>query len=152
MKPPPKCSSKANNKKTSIRQRKEKTAGLVADRSPAEPEATASDAEDTDGRVEPQMENCSVQEHKVFQRTLSPADILHVHSYAKGDYGEDMVAQEEGQTVSSDDKNEDIRPESREVLASLIFTQAKCHYKQNNYTMTIYSVCCLNAQFTCIDT
>ncbi|XP_061894365.1 lysine-specific demethylase 4A isoform X3 [Entelurus aequoreus] len=27
--------------------------------------------------------------HKVFQRTLSPADVLHVHSYAKGDYAED---------------------------------------------------------------
>lgn len=25
---------------------------------------------------------------KHFQRTLSPADVLHVHSYAKGDYGE----------------------------------------------------------------
>ncbi|CAN9500872.1 unnamed protein product [Ophioblennius macclurei] len=28
---------------------------------------------------------------KVFQRTLSPTDVLHVHSYAKGDYGDGDV-------------------------------------------------------------
>ncbi|KAM9796215.1 lysine-specific demethylase 4A isoform 3-T3 [Syngnathus typhle] len=30
-----------------------------------------------------------VSAHKAFQRTLSPADVLHVHSYAKGDYAEE---------------------------------------------------------------
>uniref|UniRef100_A0A8C6SUU4 [histone H3]-trimethyl-L-lysine(9) demethylase n=1 Tax=Neogobius melanostomus TaxID=47308 RepID=A0A8C6SUU4_9GOBI len=34
----------------------------------------------------------SPQANKVFQRTLSPADVLHVHSYAKGDYGEEESA------------------------------------------------------------
>lgn len=38
-------------------------------------------------------------EHKVFQRTLSPADVLHVHSYAKGDYGD-------GEIQSKEDRSE----------------------------------------------
>lgn len=33
--------------------------------------------------------------NKVFQRTLSPSDVLHVHSYAKGDYGEEEGAPRE---------------------------------------------------------
>ncbi|XP_019740431.1 lysine-specific demethylase 4A isoform X2 [Hippocampus comes] len=33
-----------------------------------------------------------VSAHKAFQRTLSPADVLHVHSYAKGDYAEEEAA------------------------------------------------------------
>lgn len=41
---------------------------------------------------------CS-QEHRFFQRTLSPADVLHVHSYAKGDYGE-------GEFQSKEEKRE----------------------------------------------
>lgn len=38
-----------------------------------------------------------VQKH--FQRTLSPADVLHVHSYAKGDYGEGEAAVKEEKKV-----------------------------------------------------
>lgn len=38
-----------------------------------------------------------VQKH--FQRTLSPADVLHVHSYAKGDYGEGEAALKEEKKV-----------------------------------------------------
>uniref|UniRef100_UPI0037E91D32 lysine-specific demethylase 4A-like isoform X2 n=1 Tax=Semicossyphus pulcher TaxID=241346 RepID=UPI0037E91D32 len=37
---------------------------------------------------EPKVDSSYSQAHKLFQRTLSPADVLHVHSYAKGDYGE----------------------------------------------------------------
>lgn len=37
--------------------------------------------------------------HKHFQRTLSPADVLHVHSYAKGDYGEGDTAPKEEKKV-----------------------------------------------------
>lgn len=38
-----------------------------------------------------------VQKH--FQRTLSPADVLHVHSYAKGDYGEGEAALKEEKKI-----------------------------------------------------
>ena len=42
---------------------------------------------------------------RVFQMALSPADVLHVHSYAKGDYGEDEVPvreKDEGMNYSTD--------------------------------------------------
>ena len=47
--------------------------------------------------------------HRLFQRTLSPADVLHVHSYAKGDYGGegDAPAKEERKSDSSDSDSED---------------------------------------------
>ncbi|XP_062308360.1 lysine-specific demethylase 4A [Osmerus eperlanus] len=47
--------------------------------------------------------------HRLFQRTLSPADVLHVHSYAKGDYGGEgePPAKEERKSDSSDSDSED---------------------------------------------
>ncbi|XP_028977424.2 lysine-specific demethylase 4A [Esox lucius] len=46
---------------------------------------------------------------RLFQRTLSPADVLHVHSYAKGDYseGETKESQEERRSESSDSEGEE---------------------------------------------
>uniref|UniRef100_A0A4W5QH71 [histone H3]-trimethyl-L-lysine(9) demethylase n=1 Tax=Hucho hucho TaxID=62062 RepID=A0A4W5QH71_9TELE len=44
--------------------------------------------------------------HQVFQRTLSPADVLHVHSYAKGDYSEGET-REERRNDSSDSEGEE---------------------------------------------
>uniref|UniRef100_A0AAY4B6Z7 [histone H3]-trimethyl-L-lysine(9) demethylase n=1 Tax=Denticeps clupeoides TaxID=299321 RepID=A0AAY4B6Z7_9TELE len=46
-------------------------------------------AMDTPGPSEPSLPPPSSRtspEHRIFQRTLSPAEVLHVHSYAKGDY------------------------------------------------------------------
>ncbi|XP_074525103.1 lysine-specific demethylase 4A-like isoform X2 [Halichoeres trimaculatus] len=50
----------------------------------------------------------SSQTHNVFQRTMSPADVLHVHSYAKGDYGGEgeLPAKEERKVESSDSEME----------------------------------------------
>ncbi|XP_029563628.1 lysine-specific demethylase 4A isoform X2 [Salmo trutta] len=47
--------------------------------------------------------------HRLFQRTLSPADVLHVHSYAKGDYseGETREGKEERRNDSSDSEGEE---------------------------------------------
>ncbi|KAJ7986383.1 hypothetical protein DPEC_G00339340 [Dallia pectoralis] len=48
--------------------------------------------------------------HQHFQRTLSPADVLHVHSYAKGDYGEGETKESkeaERRSESSDSDGED---------------------------------------------
>ncbi|KAL1022667.1 hypothetical protein UPYG_G00030710 [Umbra pygmaea] len=44
--------------------------------------------------------------HQLFQRTLSPADVLHVHSYAKGDYSEGD-SKEEQRSGSSDSEGEE---------------------------------------------
>uniref|UniRef100_A0A4W5QSC6 [histone H3]-trimethyl-L-lysine(9) demethylase n=1 Tax=Hucho hucho TaxID=62062 RepID=A0A4W5QSC6_9TELE len=48
--------------------------------------------------------------HRLFQRTLSPADVLHVHSYAKGDYseGETNESKEEMTSDSSDSEGEEL--------------------------------------------
>ncbi|XP_061680073.1 lysine-specific demethylase 4A isoform X2 [Syngnathoides biaculeatus] len=61
----------------------------------AEVQAAAPCPGDAGGKVphpggdteEPKPDGASPQ--KVFRRTLSPADVLHVHSYAKGDYAEE---------------------------------------------------------------
>ncbi|CAJ1064679.1 lysine-specific demethylase 4A-like isoform X2 [Xyrichtys novacula] len=46
--------------------------------------------------------SCS-KARNLFQRTMSPADVLHVHSYAKGDYGEgEAPTKEERENEGSD--------------------------------------------------
>uniref|UniRef100_A0A8C8M621 [histone H3]-trimethyl-L-lysine(9) demethylase n=1 Tax=Oncorhynchus tshawytscha TaxID=74940 RepID=A0A8C8M621_ONCTS len=44
--------------------------------------------------------------HRLFQRTLSPTDVLHVHSYAKGDYSEGE-SKEDMRSNSSDSEAEE---------------------------------------------
>ncbi|KAK5906727.1 hypothetical protein CesoFtcFv8_004645 [Champsocephalus esox] len=51
--------------------------------------------------------------HKAFQRTLSPADVLHVHSYAKGDYAEGEPPPKEERT--SEDSDNEIENDYRNV-------------------------------------
>jgi hypothetical protein len=54
---------------------------------------------------EPQLAGSSSPAPRLFQMALSPADVLHVHSYAKGDYGDDEVQvreKEEGMNYSTD--------------------------------------------------
>ncbi|KAM6963088.1 lysine-specific demethylase 4A-like [Aplochiton taeniatus] len=49
--------------------------------------------------------------HRQFQRTLSQADVLHVHSYAKGDYGgegEAAAAKDEMRSDSSSSDTEEL--------------------------------------------
>uniref|UniRef100_A0A3B4V6D7 [histone H3]-trimethyl-L-lysine(9) demethylase n=1 Tax=Seriola dumerili TaxID=41447 RepID=A0A3B4V6D7_SERDU len=105
--------SKASAKKTSNRRspsKKEKSGESAADVCPPEPvesQVVALSSEEASGSVEPQLGiNCSPA-HKLFQRTLSPADVLHVHSYAKGDYGEgEAPPREERKSESSDHEME----------------------------------------------
>ncbi|KAM7410685.1 hypothetical protein PAMA_001903 [Pampus argenteus] len=91
-KPQPKSQSKASAKKTSNRRspsKKEKNGVIAADVCPPEPvesQVVAPCSEEARSSEEPEL-GCSPA-HKLFHRTLSPADVLHVHSYAKGDYGE----------------------------------------------------------------
>ncbi|XP_034564438.1 lysine-specific demethylase 4A-like isoform X4 [Notolabrus celidotus] len=52
---------------------------------------------------EPKLTSSCSQTHNLFQRTMSPADVLHVHSYAKGDYGEgEPPTKEEKKNEGSD--------------------------------------------------
>lgn len=115
MKPPPKCISKANKKTSNrlISARKDKSSGRAADMSPLLPvEGNA------EGSVEPRVETSNIPVHKLFQRTLSPADVLHVHSYAKGDYGEEILVQEEEQAIRSDKKEDTKHVSSVGICAS----------------------------------
>lgn len=105
-KPQPKSQSKANAKKTSNRRspaKKEKNGVSAADIVPPEP----ADGQAAGGSEEHHPASSSSPAHRLFQRTLSPADVLHVHSYAKGDYGEgDTPAKEERRSDSSDNEAE----------------------------------------------
>ncbi|XP_078115648.1 lysine-specific demethylase 4A isoform X2 [Sander vitreus] len=116
-KPQTKSQSKASAKKTSHRQsasKKEKNGVSAADVCPPEPVALCSEEE------APLGSGCSPA-HKVFQRTLSPADVLHVHSYAKGDYGEgEAPPKEEKKSEGSDTETEiDNRHVSKAVAEEL---------------------------------
>uniref|UniRef100_A0A669F5D4 [histone H3]-trimethyl-L-lysine(9) demethylase n=1 Tax=Oreochromis niloticus TaxID=8128 RepID=A0A669F5D4_ORENI len=79
-------------------------------------------AEETGGSEEPPLGNsCS----KMFQRTLSPADVLHVHSYAKGDYGDgEVLSREEKKSEDSDHETEEDNSRISETNANAIL--AKC--------------------------
>lgn len=70
---------------------------------------------------------CS-HEHKGFQRTLSPADVLHVHSYAKGDYGEGEIHCKEEKSENSEIKAERDKRLGRLVSACthVLLTQLFC--------------------------
>ncbi|XP_075901294.1 lysine (K)-specific demethylase 4A, a isoform X2 [Nelusetta ayraudi] len=78
--------------------KKEKSSAAAANVCPSEPvksQAAALPSEEPTANEEapPAGGYSPVQKH--FQRTLSPADVLHVHSYAKGDYGEGEAALKE---------------------------------------------------------
>ncbi|XP_028442921.1 lysine-specific demethylase 4A isoform X2 [Perca flavescens] len=116
-KPQTKSQSKASAKKTSHRQsasKKEKNGVSAADVCPPEPVAVSSE----EGA---QLDSGCSPAHKVFQRTLSPADVLHVHSYAKGDYGEgEAPPKEEKKSEGSDTETEkDSRHVSKAVAEEL---------------------------------
>lgn len=91
----------------------------VADVSPpesVEKKVAAQTPEEAGASVEPPVETSNPPTHKMFQRTLSPADVLHVHSYAKGDYGEEVLPKEEEKSSNSDtEKEKELRQVIKEV-------------------------------------
>lgn len=104
---------KASAKKTSNRQtpsKKEKSIEPAADVCPAEPlenQVVALCSEEAGSTMEPEIGSSCSPAHKLFQRTLTPADVLHVHSYAKGDYGEgETPPKEERKGEGSDNEAE----------------------------------------------
>ncbi|XP_044056640.1 lysine-specific demethylase 4A isoform X3 [Siniperca chuatsi] len=108
-----KSQSKASTKKTSNRRspsKKEKYSVSAADVCPPEPvesQVVALCSEEAGSSEEPQLGSSCSPAHKLFQRTLSPADVLHVHSYAKGDYAEgEALPKEEKKSEGSDNEME----------------------------------------------
>lgn len=92
-KPETKPQPKASSRKTSNTSSKKEKNSVASACDACEPSEEVSSPDKC-----PPPSRCS-HEHKVFQRTLSPADVLHVHSYAKGDYGE-------GEFQSKEEKSE----------------------------------------------
>lgn len=74
--------------------------------------------EDAGASVEPEVETSKIPTHKTFQRTLSPADVLHVHSYAKGDYVEEALFKEEENSENCDESKKDFSHVSKDVSSS----------------------------------
>lgn len=111
-KPQPVSPSKSSVKKTSNRQspsKKEKNCFLAADVSPLEhanSQVVATCSEEV-GTSEEQLDSNRSPAQKLFQRTLSPADVLHVHSYAKGDYGEGEAPPKEEKRREADEIDKD---------------------------------------------
>eukprot|EP00066_Takifugu_rubripes_P023465 XP_011612731.1 PREDICTED: lysine-specific demethylase 4A-like isoform X1 [Takifugu rubripes] len=95
-KPQPKVSSRKTTNSPSKKDKNSSTSTCetreAAERRVASEEATSPDKCQPSSRFS--------HEHKVFQRTLSPADVLHVHSYAKGDYGEGEIQSKEDRSES----------------------------------------------------
>uniref|UniRef100_A0A665T0N7 [histone H3]-trimethyl-L-lysine(9) demethylase n=1 Tax=Echeneis naucrates TaxID=173247 RepID=A0A665T0N7_ECHNA len=123
--PQSKSQSKASAKKTSNRRspsKKEKNGDSAAGVCPPEPVESqvvaALCCEGGGSSVEPQLGSSCSPAQKLFQRTLSPADVLHVHSYAKGDYSEgEVLPKEEKKNEKSEDETERDRPVNKTVKA-----------------------------------
>lgn len=74
---------------------------------PVESQVVALCSEEAGSSEEPQLGSSCSAPHKLFQRTLSPADVLHVHSYAKGDYGDgEAPSKEDKKSEGSDNETE----------------------------------------------
>lgn len=110
-KPQPKVSSRKTSNSPSKKDKKSSTSTCetreATERQAAFEEGTSPD--------KCQPSSCFSHEHKVFQRTLSPADVLHVHSYAKGDYGEGEIQSKEDRSESSVIKTERDKRLSKSV-------------------------------------
>ncbi|CAB1324049.1 unnamed protein product, partial [Coregonus sp. 'balchen'] len=77
--------------------------------SPAHPASSSSPSHPASSSSPSHPASSSSPVYQLFQRTLSPADVLHVHSYAKGDYseGETREGKEERRNDSSDSEGEE---------------------------------------------
>lgn len=73
---------------------------------PVESQMVALCSEEATINEESQLPSSCSPVRKLFQRTLSPADVLHVHSYAKGDYGDGEALPKEEKSENSDNEKE----------------------------------------------
>lgn len=102
---------KASLRKTSTSPSKKEKTSLAAACEACEPSEEVSSPD----RCQP-ASRCS-HEHRAFQRTLSPADVLHVHSYAKGDYAEGELQSREERSEAGEIKAERDKRLGRSVSA-----------------------------------
>lgn len=115
-----KSQSRANSRKTSYSPSKKDQSSISSDfvcaPGPVESQVVSDEVNITEGS---QPTSSCRPAHKVFQRTLSPADVLHVHSYAKGDYGEgEAPPKEEKKNESSElEAQKDNRHVNKSVSA-----------------------------------
>ncbi|RVE74113.1 hypothetical protein OJAV_G00038270 [Oryzias javanicus] len=123
----PKVQSKGSSKKGSNRRspaKKEKNGETVTDGPLYQPPATklvSSNSKETGHSVEPPGEK-QPSPGCLFQRPLSSADVLHVHSYAKGDYGEEVPPKEEENDGRDFEKEEDFRPGNKDQVMEVTET------------------------------
>lgn len=120
-----KSPTKATTKKTSNRRsptKKEKSTESPADVCPPDPvKNQATDLSPEEVKTdEPRLDSSSIPANKAFQRTLSPADVLHVHSYAKGDYAEEEVPTKE-------EKNGERTDNGTEADSKTVSRFRQCH-------------------------
>lgn len=89
---------------------------------PVESQVVALCSEEANINEESQLPGSCSLAHKLFQRTLSPADVLHVHSYAKGDYGDgEAQPKEERRSEDSDiEKEKDNKHVGKPVSVTLL--------------------------------
>uniref|UniRef100_A0A8C7XE79 [histone H3]-trimethyl-L-lysine(9) demethylase n=1 Tax=Oryzias sinensis TaxID=183150 RepID=A0A8C7XE79_9TELE len=89
------CSKKGVNRRSPAK--KEKNGETATDVSPHRPPATklvSPNSKETGHSMDSPGET-QLSPAGLFQRPMSSADVLHVHSYAKGDYGDEVPPKEE---------------------------------------------------------
>lgn len=115
-----KVQSKSSSKKGVNRRspaKKEKNGETATDVSPHRPPATklvSPNSKETGHSMDSPGET-QLSPAGLFQRPLSSADVLHVHSYAKGDYGDEVPPKEEENDGRDFKKAEDFGPSSKVV-------------------------------------
>ncbi|XP_023809821.1 lysine-specific demethylase 4A isoform X3 [Oryzias latipes] len=116
-----KVQSKSSSKKGVNRRspaKKEKNGETATDVSPHRPPATklvSPNSKETGHSMDSPGET-QLSPAGLFQRPLSSADVLHVHSYAKGDYGDEVPPKEEENDGRDFKKAEDFGPSSKVSL------------------------------------
>lgn len=98
-KSPLKSRRSSSSQSPAKKERTSSSAGSVCPSEAQKKQAEALPPEETAANDESQPDGGYSPVQKHFQRTLSPADVLHVHSYARGDYGEGEAALKEEKKV-----------------------------------------------------
>lgn len=105
-KPQPRTSSRKPSSSPSKKEKSSAAPASVPAGDPAEPAEAQAASEEGGSPHKCQPFSRGGHDRKVFQRTLSPADVLHVHSYAKGDYGDGENQSKEEKSDSSETRTD----------------------------------------------
>lgn len=119
-----KVSTKKNRRSPLKKEKNGVSTGDVCPPESIESQVVAPCFEEAGSNEEPQLGSSCSPVHKLFQRTLSPADVLHVHSYAKGDYGEGETLEKKSEG-SDNEVEKDNRHIGKAVSANRCYTHLK---------------------------